>query len=74
MADRTLRIGPEIRDHSQEPKGSCDECGGQCDGNECGLHAAGCVYGGFGYGYWLIAEGCPLWHGDIEDALTKEGK
>lgn len=40
----------------------CSECGGNCDGDECGTHAAGCVYGGFSCGYWLIAEGCTLSH------------
>ena len=45
--------------------GTCSRCGGECDGTDCGLHAAGCVFGGPDNGvYWLIAEGCPLWHGE----------
>lgn len=46
------------------PPGECQECGGQCDGGDCGIHAAGCVFGGFSQGYWMIAEGCPLFHGE----------
>ena len=46
-----------------EHAGDCKECGGQCDGGDCGLHAAGCVFGGFAYGYWMFAEDRPLWHG-----------
>ena len=25
-------------------------------------HDAGCVYGGFSCGYWLVVEGCPEYH------------
>jgi len=25
-------------------------------------HPAGCTYGGFSCGYWLVSEGCPLEH------------
>jgi hypothetical protein len=25
-------------------------------------HEAGCSYGGFSCGYWLIADGCPEYH------------
>jgi hypothetical protein len=45
----------------------CPECGGQCC-PECGLHPAGCVYGGFSHGYWLIAEGCDRSHSENADA------
>lgn len=47
---------------SKEDKESvCKECGGNCS-PECGRHPMGCIYGGFSYGYWLIAEGCKLEH------------
>lgn len=46
------------------PPGNCAQCGGQCDGTDCGLHAAGCVYGGLGYGYWTYSKNCPLFHGE----------
>lgn len=63
---KTLRIGPAHPcawwdEHS--PKGDCAGCAGQCDGPECGLHAAGCIFGGPDP-YWLIADGCPLFHGE----------
>lgn len=63
---RSMRIGPI------HPKGDCKTCGGQCDGDDCGLHAAGCVYGGFSEStsYWLIVEGCPLYHGEPVDSPT----
>ena len=41
----------------------CPECGGDC-APECGLHPAGCVYGGFSEGYWLKADGCERNHGE----------
>lgn len=25
-------------------------------------HPAGCTYGGFSCGYWMVAEGCELYH------------
>lgn len=64
---RTLKIGPAYSpswwdEHS--PKGDCTGCGGQCDGPDCGLHAAGCIFGGLGNLFWLIADGCPLFHGE----------
>ena len=62
-----MRIGPLRRDWPHDtPAGDCAECGGDCDGDDCGLHAAGCFYGGFTEqsSYWMIAEGCPRWHGD----------
>lgn len=66
-----LRIGPVRKDWPvlPEPRGNCRVCGGQCDGADCGLHAAGCVYGGFTSetAYWLIAEGCPLYHGESDE-------
>ena len=64
-----LRIGPLRKDWlKEEPKGSCKQCGGECDGNDCGLHKAGCIYGGFTAqtSYWLIAENCPLYHGETK--------
>lgn len=63
---QSLRIGPALpsSEWDKGPEGDCQQCGGQCDGDDCGLHAAGCVFGGFGYAYWLIAEDCPLWHGE----------
>lgn len=59
---QTLRIGPEIIDQ-ESAVGDCPDCGGQC-APECGLHPLGCIYGGFGYGYWMIADGCELDHGE----------
>lgn len=29
---------------------------------ESGCHPAGCIYGGFSCGYWLIIPDCPLEH------------
>lgn len=63
MSVQSLRIGHLVPSDYQAPRGECDGCGGECDGDDCGKHAAGCMYGGFGYGYWLIAKGCPLDHG-----------
>jgi hypothetical protein len=69
-----MRIGPVESEWPHErPDGDCKECGGQCDGGDCGLHAAGCMYGGFGEGYWLIADGCPLWHGETTLGVSKGG-
>jgi hypothetical protein len=45
-----------VTDHS-----GTDECE-RCGGGECGLHPAGCIYGGFSVGYWLIADMCDLDH------------
>jgi hypothetical protein len=56
-----MRIGPVVTELG--PRGDCPDCGGRCS-PECGRHAAGCVFGGFGEGYWLIADRCPEWHGD----------
>jgi hypothetical protein len=42
-------------------KGACAECGGDC-GEECGIHPAGCIYGGFSSGFWMVAEGCKFDH------------
>lgn len=68
MADiwrrRLLTIGPILPDGYEQPRGDCAECGGQCDGEECGLHAAGCIFGGpEGGTYWLYADECPHDHG-----------
>lgn len=60
-------IGPIYRDWPHDGiQGDCKECGLQCDGDECGLHKSGCVYGGFTdeTSYWMIVEGCPLYHGE----------
>jgi hypothetical protein len=62
MSDpQEVTIGPYVNE-DDAPPGDCPDCGGQCD-PECGMHPRGCVYGGFSRGYWLIAEGCDLWHG-----------
>lgn len=63
MTTQTLILGHLQPTDYVPPRGDCKQCGGQCDGPDCGLHAAGCVYGGFGYGYWMYAEDCPLDHG-----------
>jgi hypothetical protein len=66
-----VRIGPIRRDWPHAPSsGDCLECGGECDGGECGLHRAGCVYGGFTPDtcYWLIVNGCSLYHGEVKEA------
>ena len=58
-------LGPLRKDWKSEPiKGNCPDCGGECE-PECGLHPAGCVYGGFteNTAYWLIVEGCEKDHG-----------
>lgn len=66
--EKTFRIGPEHpwpwwAEHA--PDGDCPYCGGQCDlENDCGTHPEGCQFGGSGAGFWLIAEGCPLFHGE----------
>lgn len=66
--EQLLAFGPEHPvdwwgDH--EHPGGCGTCGGQCDGPDCGFHAAGCVFGGpGGAAYWMIADGCQLWHGE----------
>jgi hypothetical protein len=58
-----MTIGPiRSRWGRQLTVGSCQECGAQC-APECGLHPLGCIYGG-GDGYWLIADGCELDHGE----------
>ena len=61
----TATIGPIRREwQGEEPDGDCAHCGGQC-APECGLHPKGCIYGGFteATSYWLIVEGCELYHG-----------
>lgn len=45
------------------PIEACPECGGDC-APECGLHPAGCIYGGFSKGYWLVADDCDRSHGE----------
>lgn len=64
---RQLRIGPSRNEWPQEPPdGDCAQCGGECNGGDCGKHEAGCLYGGFTEqtSYWMIADGCPLYHGE----------
>jgi len=63
-----LRIGPAHYGRWWDERvsahpGPCQECGGECDGEHCGLHAAGCIFGGGAELYWMYAEGCPLDHG-----------
>ena len=62
---KPMRIGPLTRGWSPpEGQGDCPDCGGQCD-DGCGRHKAGCLFGGILFrGYWLIADGCPLYHGE----------
>jgi hypothetical protein len=56
----------------------CPVCGGDC-GEECGVHPAGCTYGGFSEGFWLVAEGCKFDHpttsfnNDLIDTPEKAG-
>ena len=70
---KQMRLGPQHSDEwwdKHNPDGNCQHCGGQCDGHDCGTHADGCIFGGFGGGYWMIVEGCPLFHG--EETPAKE--
>lgn len=74
MTDHENRIlamtfGPLTKDWPHEDaEGLCPECAGSCDGPECGTHVAGCIYGGptERSSYWLIAEGCPRYHGEAD--------
>jgi hypothetical protein len=71
---RKLRLGPLRKNWPHEaPDGSCVNCGGQCDGHDCGLHAAGCIYGGFSdqTTYWMIAASCFLYHGESDDSASE---
>lgn len=61
---KEMILGPCLVVTTELTRGGCKECGGQCDGPDCGLHAAGCIYGGFGYGYWIYDPDCPLDHGE----------
>ena len=61
---KLMVIGPEHRDQ-EFAKGDCPECGLQCS-PECGRHPLGCVYGGFGYCYWVYDPACELDHGERE--------
>lgn len=54
-----------------EPE-KCKDCGGDC-GPECGRHPAGCIFGGFGYGYWIAMDGCKKNH-DCEDPECNHGE
>lgn len=72
MATRST-FGPLRRDWQKpEPPGSCPDCGGQCS-PECGVHPAGCIYGGWteASAYWLVSEGCELSHGEEAPCVTK---
>jgi hypothetical protein len=62
VGDQELRLGPDFPERGPKP-GGCPECGGQCS-PECGLHPKGCIFGGLGAGYWMIADGCDLDHGE----------
>jgi hypothetical protein len=76
MKSDEMRIGPEVRNWvGKEPKGDCSVCGGQCS-PACGFHPAGCVFGGFSNStsYWMIAEGCNLYHGEVDSNELKEGE
>ena len=67
MIVREMQLGPPVSAWATEaPRGNCHECGGQCDGGECGAHALGCIFGGFTEqtSYWVYNPECPLWHGD----------
>lgn len=67
---QAMRIGPVCREWvGVQPKGECPECGGQC-APECGIHPKGCIFGGFteATSYWMIAEGCELYHGEGVDS------
>jgi hypothetical protein len=69
MTTKMLRIGPILPPDYEIAKGTCADCGGQCDGPDCGLHAEGCIFGGPpGGDYWLIAEGCPLDHAESTES------
>jgi hypothetical protein len=66
VATQAMRIGPTQSQHGRElARGSCSQCGGQC-APECGLHPLGCHYGGSPDGYWIIADGCELDHGETD--------
>jgi hypothetical protein len=60
-----MRFGPEWDDEiaNKRPQGDCPDCGGECS-PECGKHPLGCFYGGMPSGWWMIAEGCELYHGE----------
>jgi hypothetical protein len=63
-----MRLGPEHPRSwwdENNKDGDCPDCGGQCS-PECGKHPAGCFFGGLGGGYWMIAEGCQLFHGEVK--------
>lgn len=63
---KKMRLGPERPGaywQANGPDGGCPDCGGQC-APECGRHPAGCVFGGFALGYWMIVDGCQLFHGE----------
>jgi hypothetical protein len=63
LIGQMMAFGPTQTQRRRElAKGDCPECGHQC-APECGRHPLGCVYGGPD-GYWLIAEGCDLDHGE----------
>ena len=68
---QTMRIGPARSVaywETQDVPGDCPHCGGQCDPDQdCGIHPLGCFFGGGAEPYWLIAEGCTLFHGEPKE-------
>jgi hypothetical protein len=67
-----MSLGPCESEWTREPTtGDCPECGGQC-APECGRHPLGCIFGGHD-GYWMIAEGCKLFHGETNDNASSRG-
>lgn len=62
-----VQLGEYLPDNYRFVRGDCPECGGQC-APECGTHPLGCIFGGPGTGYWMIADGCELDHGPAANA------
>jgi hypothetical protein len=61
---QVMRIGPTASEFKRAlARGACAECGGECS-PECGAHPLGCHWGGSPNGYWIIADGCKLDHGE----------
>lgn len=70
MSERVaMRIGPSHPDEwwdTHNRAGDCKQCGSDC-GDDCGTHPAGCIFGGFSDGYWMIVEGCTRFHGEVDE-------
>ena len=63
MEAKKMCLGPVRSSWTKEPiKGGCRNCGLECDGEDCGLHKAGCIWGGWD-GYWIYDPECKLFHG-----------